>query len=301
MRVVFAGTAEFAVPSLRVCAEQHDVCMVITQPDRPGKRGKPAPRPIAIAAKELELDVWQPEKIRDAAVVERILAMHADVLVVVAYGQIIPVSLLEGHRYGGVNVHASVLPRWRGAAPIAAAILEGDTTTGVCITKMEAGLDTGPVYAVKETVITPQTTTTMLTDELMITGAELLGNVLAALERGDASPVPQDAARATLAPRWSRADAAFQWDKVTAVDVDRRVRALWPWPGVTAPLGGQEIAILAGELSEQLSDVAAGMVVGQAGEGVDVMTTNGTYRVTTVQPPGKRPMSAAAYLRGVRQ
>ena len=153
VRIAFAGTAEFAVPSLRACNARHQVVAAVTQPARPGSRGRPAPRPVADAAVQLGIPVLQPERIRSGPVVEEILGLEADVLVVAAYGQIVPRTLLDGHRFGGVNVHASLLPRWRGAAPIARAILAGDAVTGVCIMRMEAGLDTGPVYARREVPI----------------------------------------------------------------------------------------------------------------------------------------------------
>ncbi|MBJ7608350.1 MAG: methionyl-tRNA formyltransferase [Candidatus Dormibacteraeota bacterium] len=301
MRIVFCGTADFAVPSLHALVGAHEVLAVVTQPDRAGSRGRPAARPVSAAASLLGLRVLRPERVRAAETVAEILDLSPDVLVVAAYGQIIPASLLEGPRLGGVNVHGSLLPRWRGAAPVAASILAGDQATGVSIMRMEVGLDTGPVYAAREIAITSRDTTPLLTDRLAAHGASLLLDVLDGVGAGALDAVPQDESMATYAPRLAREDGSVDWATVTAVEVGRLVRALQPWPGTSAPLGGQTVRLLAGEVGESgQAPGAPGQVVATVGEGVDVATTAGTYRVGFVQPPGGRPMSAAAYLRGRR-
>jgi len=299
VRIVFFGTAEFAVPSLRATADAHNVLAVLTQPDHPGHRGAPAARPVAGAARELHLDVWQPARARDPQTIERVAHLQADALVVAAYGQILPVPLLEAARHGGVNVHASLLPRWRGAAPVAAAILAGDEETGTSIMRMEAGLDTGPVYAQRGMPITANATTPALTATLAALGAELLVDVLEQLERGAASALPQDGERATYAPRLTRADADVSWDQHSAVEVDRRVRALQPWPGVVAMLGGQRVQIIAGARIDE-REAQPGEILALQGESAVVSTRDGAYRVDAIRPPGGRTMSAAAYLRGRR-
>ncbi|HET9050439.1 MAG TPA: methionyl-tRNA formyltransferase, partial [Candidatus Dormibacteraeota bacterium] len=173
MRLAFCGTAEFSVPSLHALVSAgHEVAAVLTQPDRPGDRGRPAPRPVAETAAELGLPISRPRRIRDADVVEAVVGLGLDALVVAAYGQILPVALLDGPRLGGINVHASLLPRHRGAAPVAAAILAGDRETGVSIMRMEAGLDTGPVWSTRATPIGPRETTPRLTSRLAAMGAE---------------------------------------------------------------------------------------------------------------------------------
>jgi methionyl-tRNA formyltransferase len=305
VRIVFAGTADFAVPSLRACNARHEVLAAVTQPARPGSRGRPAPRPVAGAAEQLGIPLLQPERIRSGPSVEEILGLGADVLVVAAYGQILSRALLDGHRFGGVNVHASLLPRWRGAAPIARAILAGDPSTGVCIMRMEAGLDTGPVYATREVPIDAEASAAGLTETLAIAGAEELVAVLAALERGTAVASPQLEDGVTYAARLTREDGLLDWSARTAEEVDRMVRALTPWPGVTADLAGVGVRILAGrpvpaaEVEIPGSAVPTpGSVVRIEGESALVATAAGLYRVDTVQPPGRRAMSAAAFLRG---
>jgi len=304
VRLAFLGTAGFAVPSLLACADAgHDIAVVVTQPSKLGSRGRPAPRPVAEAAGELGLEVWQPEKVRDPTAVARLLGMGLDALVVAAYGQILPAALLDGPRFGGVNVHASVLPRWRGAAPVAAAILAGDEETGVSIMRMEAGLDTGPVYAVRTLPIGLGVTTPDLTADLARIGANLLVEVLAGLEDGSAVAEPQEEAEATYAPRLTRADGRLDWAAMSAAEIDRRVRALQPWPGTVAELAGQEVRIVAGApiaVRGERAGSAPGTIVAAGRHAVEVCTCSGVYEVHEVQPPGRRPMDAAAYLRGRR-
>ncbi len=302
MRIAFLGTADFAVPSLAACLDAGcDVAAVVTQPERPGDRGRPAPRPVGDLARERGLPLLQPSRIREPAATAELLDLGIDALVVAAYGQILPAALLEGPRLGGVNVHASLLPRWRGASPVAAAILAGDARTGVSIMRMDAGLDTGPVYARRATPIAATETTPELTGRLAAIGADLLVEVLAGLEAGTVTAEPQDGAAATLAPRLRRDDGRVDWSHVGAAEVDRRVRGLDPWPGVTAPLGGAEVRLLAGAPLSRGDDAGPpGTVLRTDREAAEVATRDGVYAVRRVQPPGRRPMDAAAYLRGRR-
>ena len=303
MRLVFLGTAEFAVPSLRRSAAEHDVLAVVTQPDKPGSRGRPAPRPIADAAHELGLPVLMPRRVRAPEAVADIAALEPDALVVAAYGQILPQALLDVARLAAVNVHASLLPRWRGASPIAHAILAGDAETGVTIMQMDAGLDTGAMYAQGIVPVPPHATTPSLTTTLGELGAGLLAGVLRQLESGEATATPQPADGVTLAPRLSREDGEVRWDESTAAEVDRRVRALQPWPGVTASLDGTPVRLLAGrpEASDQrVLDAHPGAVVDLDGESALIATSDGAYRLDRVLPPGSRAMTAAAFLRGRR-
>ena len=303
MRLVFLGTAEFSVPSLRaVHAAGHDVAAVVTQPDRLGDRGRPAPRPVAEVAIELGVPILQPARLRGPEAMAQVLALRPDALVVAAYGQILPASLLDAPPHGGINVHASLLPRWRGASPISAAIRAGDDLTGVSIMRMDAGLDTGPVFATRSTAITPDDTTPVLADRLARIGAELLVEVLAAIESGTAPPPrPQDDTAATLAPRLTRADGELDWE-TAPLEIDRALRALQPWPGTSVPLGGERVRLLRGEpaIAAARPPAEPGTLLGVTGGSVLVACRGGAYRVDEVQAPGRKPMDAAAYLRGRR-
>lgn len=304
MRVVFLGTADFSVPSLSaLVAAGHEVALAVTQPDRPGDRGRPAPRPVADAAAALGVGVLQPPRLRAPEAVAAVLALEPRALVVAAYGQILPPGLLDAVPLGGVNVHASLLPRWRGAAPIAAAIRHGDAETGVSIMAMEAGLDTGPVFATAATPIGERESAPGLGARLAAMGADLLVAVLAGLEAGtQPAPRPQDAGLATHAPRLTRADGAVAWGRHGAAEVDRMVRAYRPWPGVSATVAGAQVRLLEVEAREDAlpSDVAPGTVLRSVGGSLDVATADGVLRVHRLQPGGGRPMDAAAYLRGRR-
>lgn len=302
MRIVFAGTAAFAVPALRATNARHEVLAVITQPDRLGHRGRPASRPVGDTAEALDIRVLQPERIRHPAVVSAILDLGADALVVAAYGQIIPAALLDGHRYGGVNVHASLLPRWRGASPVAHAILAGDTETGVAIIRMDSGLDTGPVYATRRMSIGRDDTTPAITEELAVTGAEELVGVLAALTGGTAVATPQPEGGVTMAPRLTREMGLVRWEEHTAAEIDRMIRALSPWPGARAPIAGTtDVALLRGRVVEGTStERSPGNVLGVSDDGANIATANGVFQVAEVRPPARRPMLAADFFRGRR-
>jgi methionyl-tRNA formyltransferase len=300
VRLVFCGTAAFAVPSLQACASHHDVAAVVTRVDRSGNRGRPAPRPVADAAREVGIDVLTPVRIGAPDVVAGLLALGADCLVVAAYGQILPPALIHPPTHGAVNVHASLLPRWRGASPIAHAILAGDDETGVSIMRMEAGLDTGPVYATSRVVITGDTTTPALTTTLATLGAVALIEVLADLEAGRANAVAQPDEDVTYAPRLGRDDGRVDWSARSAIDVDRMVRALQPWPGVVASVGGVDVQIQGGGVADVDSVVTPGTVVHNERESVVIAAREGAYRVDLITPPGKRVMTPAAFFRGHR-
>jgi methionyl-tRNA formyltransferase len=234
------------VPSLRALHEAgHEIQLVITQPDRPGHRLKVTPPPVKLAALELGLAVSQPGRIRDPEVGEKLRGLSPDLLVVVAYGQIIPAPVLAIPRLGVVNVHASLLPRHRGAAPVAHAILAGDRETGVTIMKMDEQLDHGPILAARATPIGEREDAGALTSRLAVMGAELLMDVLGRLD--ELTPVEQEHAAATIAPRLRKEDGELDWS-VGAQDIDRRVRALQPWPGVTLPTKRGRVKVLSGHV-----------------------------------------------------
>jgi methionyl-tRNA formyltransferase len=292
LRLVFAGTAPFAVPSLdALIAARHELALVITQPDRPGNRGKILPTPVKQAALKHGLHVYQPERVGSPESLAQVRWAAPELMVVVAYGQILPAELLEIPPLGVLNVHASLLPRHRGAAPIARAILAGDAVTGVSIMRMDALLDHGPVLATRELPIGPETTTVELTESLAGAGAELLVEVLEGLDRH--SPVEQDHAAATLAPRLSKEEGRLEWS-LSAAEIDRRVRALNPWPGTTATLAGKEVKILRGVPAEGRG--TPGEILHAASDGLLVGTGEGAYRVEEVQLPSRRPMPARQLL-----
>jgi methionyl-tRNA formyltransferase len=258
------------VPSLKALhTAGHDILLVITQPDRPGDRGKVTPSPVKAAATELGFEVFQPERIRESEVAKKLRGLAPDVMVVVAYGQIIPGSLLSIPPLGAVNVHASLLPRHRGAAPVAHAILSGDRSTGVTIMRMDVHLDHGPVLAVRETEIGADEDAQSLTRRLAVMGAELLGETLEHFE--EIKAVEQDHGAATVAPRLRREDGELEWE-VGAREIDRRVRGLQPWPGVTLPTKRGRVKVLRGHVDGD------------------------QYVLDLVQLPGKRPAPARQVL-----
>jgi methionyl-tRNA formyltransferase len=270
LRIVFAGTAAFAVPSLQALhVAGHAIELVITQPDRPGNRMKVTPSPLKLAAQELGLPVFQPDKVRDKAVIERLRAVKPDVMVVVAYGQILPAELLAIPARGVVNVHASLLPRHRGAAPIAGAILAGDPQTGVTIMRMDEQLDHGPILAARRTDIGSREDAPGLTARLARMGAELLVDTLARLD--EIEPSEQDHGQATVAPRLRREDGELDWE-MDADELDRRVRALQPWPGATLPTARGRVKVLSGHVEGE------------------------RYVPDIVQAPGKKPAPAKQVL-----
>ena len=304
MRVVFFGTPEFAVPSLEALITNHEVAVAVTQPDRPAGRGMALRRaPVAEVAAQAGVPVLQPGSARDPGLLDAIKDAAADAAVVAAYGRILPPEVLAATPGGGINVHASLLPRWRGASPMAAAILAGDTDTGVSIMRMEEGLDTGPVLLQRSLAIEPDDTTATLTQRLAALGAEALMEGLRQVDAGAAHFEPQPEEAATYAPVIRKADGDLSWE-LGAGDIARRLRAYDPWPGVRLPLGSQQVRILGGRA---LPVWAAGSPAQRPGEllaigpdGVEVMAGDGPFLVTEVQPPGKRRMAATEYARGRR-
>jgi methionyl-tRNA formyltransferase len=292
LRLAFMGSPDFAVPALHALhAAGHDIRAVYTQPPKPAGRGQQeTPCPVHRAALALGLTVRTPARVkRDTAEHEAFAALDLDVAVVAAYGLILPLPMLEAPRRGCLNIHASLLPRWRGAAPIHAAILHGDAESGVTIMRMEEGLDTGPMLLKGVVPLGPRSTTPELHDALAAMGAEL---ILRALDE-DPPAVPQPEEGATYAPKLTKADGLLDWAQPAAA-LDARVRAMNPWPGAYFPHRGEVLRVLAAEPAAGKG--AAGEVL--AGPALTVACGEGALRLTRLQRPGRGAMDADAFLRG---
>jgi methionyl-tRNA formyltransferase len=296
VRVIFFGSPGFAVPALAAVAADHDVLAVVTQPDRAAGRGKKlAPPPVKELATRLGLPVMQPATLRTPELAAALAAQRPDLFVVVAYGRILPPALLEVPVLGPWNVHASLLPRYRGAAPIQWAIIRGETTTGVCIMRMEAGLDTGPVAARAETPIGAEDTASSLSGRLADLGAQLLRQTLPAIAAGSVTLVPQDHARATAAPPLRKEDGRLPF-AAAAQQVAAHARGVDPWPGPTAELDGQPIKLFSPRVMEGEGD--PGVVLRLAPEGLVVACGSGAVAFAELQLPGRRRLGSAALLAG---
>ena len=301
MRVVFAGSAEFSIPVLRaLAASSHDLVVVLTAPDRSGSRGSDAPRPVKVEALSLGLVVDQPPRLTEEFWEETVAPHRPQVMVVAAYGQLVPLSVLESLVEGGVGVHPSLLPRHRGASPVAAAILAGDSRTGVTVFRMDHRVDAGPILAQEALPVPGSATTPSLTFRLAQLGAQMAVQVLDRLERGDTSDISQLDSGATYSHRLNRQDGSVTWN-MAAAEIERRLRALAPWPGVTVPLDGTRVKLLRGAL-DQATDIPpgseAGEILERGGDWIVVRAAEDAFRVELIQPPGKPPMTPAAFLRG---
>jgi len=291
MRIAFMGSPEFAVPALQALhGAGHDIAAVYSQPARPAGRGQTMRRsPVHAVADRLGLTVRTPARLRtDTEAWTAFADLHLDAAVVAAYGLILPQPMLEAPKRGCLNIHASLLPRWRGAAPIQAAILAGDTETGITIMQMEAGLDTGPMLLRQIVPITSETTAAVLHDTLAVVGASLIRDALST------SPVavPQQPADATYAPKLSREDGRIDWRKSAEI-IGRQIRAFDPWPGTFTALAGNPLKILAAR--PVVGSGVPGTVLDNA---LTVACGSGALRLTRVQLPGRAPLEADAFLRG---
>ena len=297
MRIVFAGTPEFAVPSLRAAAQRNEVVAVYTQPDRPAGRGRGLqPSPVKREALLRGLPVLQPEALKGAAAADALRALQPDLLVVVAYGLILPRAILAIPRHGAWNVHASLLPRWRGAAPIQRAIEAGDRETGVCLMQMEAGLDTGPVLLSQRLPIGDSETAGQLHDRLAVLGAQTLSDGLGLLRAGMRPvPQPQPEAGATYARKLDKSEARLDWNQPAAM-LARKVRAFDPWPMAEALLAGERVRVHGAVAIARASDAPAGRVIAAGREGIDVACGEGTLRIRVLQREGGRAITAADFV-----
>lgn len=299
MKIAFMGTPEFAVPSLKALVEAgHEICGVFTQPDKPKNRGmKLQPTPVKEYSLSVNLPVFQPAKLRDGEALGILKGMDPELIAVAAYGKILPVEILELPRLGCVNVHSSLLPKYRGAAPINWAILNGEDETGVTIMYMAEGMDTGDILAQRTTPIQIDENAAQLFDRLAHMGAELLVETVAQIGAGTAKGVPQDEGRACRAPMLSRELSPMDWGK-TARQLHDQVRGLYPWPAATAVLDGVRCKILRTALAGETRQAPGAVLQGDK-KGFRVACGNGSVlEILELQPDGKRPMAASAFLLG---
>jgi methionyl-tRNA formyltransferase len=302
LRVLYFGTPGFAVPSLvRLLGSTHQVVGVVTQPDRPRGRGqRVVPEAVKVAAVEHGLPVFQPTRLKDPALLDALRALDADLGVVAAYGRILPAEVLALPRFGLINVHASLLPRWRGAAPVHRAILAGDLTTGVTIMRVVQALDAGPMLAKVTMDVDPAETSVELERRLASAGADLLLDTVNQLARGPAvEEETQDERLVTYALRLERADSRIDWSR-SALEIHNRIRGLQPWPLAAAMLHDRRLLLLRSAVDPAGAGMAPGAVAGVTADAIAVGTGSGTVRLLEVQPEGRAAMSVRAFLSGHR-
>ena len=300
MRIVFFGSPDFALPSLEaLLAAGNEVALVVSQPAKPvGRSAELLDPPVARRAKELGLPAFQPPTLKEDAAFARLADAGADLFVVVAYGKILAQRVLDLPRLGCVNVHGSVLPRWRGASPVQAALLAGDAESGVSIMRMEAGMDTGPVYAVTRSPLAAEEDAGSLSSRLAREGAELLVATLPSIESGTAVAVRQEDSLATLCPKIRREDGQADFSR-SAEELVNRLRAFTPWPGLFAFRGGKRVKLLAARAAAGRAGAAPGEVL-SAGEEVVVACSEGALALARLQAEGRKPLDAATFVRGER-
>ena len=297
MRILFMGTPDFACPSLEgLYGAGYDICGVFTQPDKPKNRGMQLlPPPVKVLAQAHGTPVYQPKTLRDGAAVSLIQSLAPELIVVVAYGKILPKKILDLPPYGCINVHASLLPKYRGAAPIQWAVLNGERETGITIMHMAEGMDTGDMIAIRQTEIGPQETSGELFERLKDLGADLLAETIQTIADGTATRTPQDDTQATLAPMLNRDMSPVDWDQ-SADQIINQIRGLNPWPVATSVIADREFKFYAARKGPGRGQ--PGDVLSTGKDGLEIACGDGSVRITELQAPGKKRMDAGAYLRG---
>ena len=302
MRIVFMGTPEFAIPPLKALIANHQVVGVFSQPDRPVGRhhNKLQPTPVKECAQSHGIPVYQPEKLRDGTALATLRELDPELIVVAAYGRILPNDILALPPKGCVNVHSSLLPKYRGAAPINWAILKGEAETGVTIMHMASELDAGDIILQRATPIGETEDAAALYDRLAQLGGELLTEAVALIEAGTASRTPQDHTKATLAPMLSKEMSPVDWTR-SAQEIFNQIRGLYPWPGASTDIiSGEPVKLWRAQVVEKHTDATPGAIIAASKQGIDVACgeLQHVLRILELQPPGKKRMSAADYLRG---
>lgn len=298
LSILFMGTSEFAAPILQSLSGHYQLIAVVTQPDRPRGRGRGlAMSKVKECALELNIPVLQPERVRDPAFVDEIRGLKPCLIVVAAYGQILPGDLLEVPEMGCINVHASLLPKYRGAAPINWAIARGECKTGVTTMLMDAGMDTGPTLLSRAVPIELEDTATSLPGKLAEAGAEIIVETIEGLEQGNVQPIPQDPREATYAPPLKKEDGRIDWGQPARV-LHRRIRALTPWPGTFTHLGGRILKIFSAEVDETPQNQNPGCIVDVGQEGIRVATGEGYLILKEIQLEGKKRLPVREFVLG---
>ncbi len=299
LRIVFMGTPKFAVPALTAIHERgHRIVQVVTQPDRPKGRGRLlTPPPVKNTALALGLPVSQPPRVKDPGAVAAIQALDPDVIVVVAYGQLLSAALMDIPRLGSINIHASLLPKYRGAAPIQWAIIRREPETGITTMMMDAGMDTGDILLTAPTPIGDDETAQTLHDRLALMGGDLIVDTLEGLARGAITPRPQDPALATVAPMLKKSDGIIDWQQ-SAVDIDARIRGLTPWPGAVTTIGGKRVKLLEAKTVSMPESAAPGTVLRRFDNQLVVATGHDALSIVRIQAPSGKQLAIADFLRG---
>jgi methionyl-tRNA formyltransferase len=298
LKIIFMGTPDFAGTALKALSDtNHQIVAVYSQPPRPKGRGQQTQlSPVHAYAAEQNLPVFTPVNFKDPQDRETFKSHNADLAIVAAYGLILPQEILDAPKFGCINIHASLLPRWRGASPIQHAIWKGDDQSGIALMQMEAGLDTGPVLTMQSLPVTQQTTATSLHDDLAALGADMIVKLVDDItQKGLPLSTPQDNAISTYAPMLKKQDGIIDWNQ-TANEIDRQIRALNPWPGVWTSCKSARIKILEAVPVQQSTNAAAGTLVDKTG--LVVCGENTLIQIRTIQPEGKKPMNIASALNG---
>lgn len=300
MKIIFMGTPDFSVPTLEaLLASEHEVAAVVTQPDKPKGRGKEIHMsPVKECALKHNIPVYQPIRARDEAFIEEMRALHPDTMVVIAFGQILPKSLLKLPKYGCINIHASLLPKYRGAAPIQWAVINGDEETGITTMLMDVEMDTGDMLEKTVVRLNPDETGGSLFDRLSLLGGDLILSTLNKLEKGEITPQPQEHEKATYVKKISKSMGDIDWT-MNAVSIERLVRGLNPWPSAFTRLNGKMLKIWeARVLEDPKKQAPCGSVISADADGLKVQTGKGILCITSLQIEGKKRMDTAAFLRG---